>query len=356
MKSPFLLTTSGATTCMWPTKNFWRNTIRAEYLISLLNAYGLSFIALAMFHTSSDIQNGEAYDLQEYIDNRNGGLSVGLHSITFTTGLESFWWTSIFGRWRASLALTWLYGPVGGLLRLCKEVICHHSGAGAEGWWHNVWWLKTDGIFGVCSLPKTPPAAYVWDKAVCCAPVQKVEYDAASNAAISCVAKSGDTMTSDLTMDGALVRALQMTYPPEDCAGLRSRWSHPMQRIHVTQTVEKWWPVTWWWMVPNGLSLRSLCAGLSHLLDPGTASCIWSCRGCCGYMGLQGQWHNVPWLIHEWYPSAWTPNSLFLSSLCKGCGGLLDQGAASRNLCSRGCCGHMCRRKQWHNVWWLNHE
>ena len=39
-----------------------------------------------MFHTLSDVQDGKPYTLQEYIDNRSGGLSVGLRSITFTVG------------------------------------------------------------------------------------------------------------------------------------------------------------------------------------------------------------------------------------------------------------------------------
>ena len=39
-----------------------------------------------MFHTLSNVQRGEAVPLQRCIDNRDGRLSIGLRSITFTAG------------------------------------------------------------------------------------------------------------------------------------------------------------------------------------------------------------------------------------------------------------------------------
>ena len=51
-----------------------------------------------MFHTISNVQRGEAVPLQEYIDNRDGDLRVGLRSITYSVGWfnipsgESFSW------------------------------------------------------------------------------------------------------------------------------------------------------------------------------------------------------------------------------------------------------------------------
>lgn len=39
-----------------------------------------------MFQTLSNVQSGEAIDLQQYVDNCDGCLHVGLHSITFTMG------------------------------------------------------------------------------------------------------------------------------------------------------------------------------------------------------------------------------------------------------------------------------
>lgn len=53
-----------------------------------------------MFHTLSDVQRGEAVPLQQYIDNRDGRLYIGLKSITFAVGWynieqrETFSWRS----------------------------------------------------------------------------------------------------------------------------------------------------------------------------------------------------------------------------------------------------------------------
>ena len=53
-----------------------------------------------MFHTLSNVQRGEAIPLQQYIDNRDGRLSIGLRSITFAAGWhniekgEKFSWKS----------------------------------------------------------------------------------------------------------------------------------------------------------------------------------------------------------------------------------------------------------------------
>lgn len=56
-----------------------------------------------MFHTLSDVQRGEAVPLQQYIDNRDGHLYIGLKSITFAVGWynieqgETFSWRSTGG-------------------------------------------------------------------------------------------------------------------------------------------------------------------------------------------------------------------------------------------------------------------
>ena len=56
-----------------------------------------------MFHTLSDVQRGEAVPLQQYIDNRDGHLCVGLKSITYAVGWynieprETFSWRSTVG-------------------------------------------------------------------------------------------------------------------------------------------------------------------------------------------------------------------------------------------------------------------
>jgi len=56
-----------------------------------------------MFHTLSDVQRGEAVHLQQYIDNRDGRLYIGLKSITFAVGWhnieqgETFSWRSTGG-------------------------------------------------------------------------------------------------------------------------------------------------------------------------------------------------------------------------------------------------------------------
>ena len=56
-----------------------------------------------MFHTLSDVQRGEAVPHQQYIENRDGRLFVGLNSITFAAGWyniergEKFSWRSTGG-------------------------------------------------------------------------------------------------------------------------------------------------------------------------------------------------------------------------------------------------------------------
>jgi len=56
-----------------------------------------------MFHTLSDVQSGESVFLQQYIDNRNGHLCIGLKSITFAAGWynikqgETFSWKNTGG-------------------------------------------------------------------------------------------------------------------------------------------------------------------------------------------------------------------------------------------------------------------
>ncbi len=56
-----------------------------------------------MYHTISNVQRGEAVPLQQYIDNRDGHLCIGLQSITFTVGWynieqgETFSWRSTGG-------------------------------------------------------------------------------------------------------------------------------------------------------------------------------------------------------------------------------------------------------------------
>jgi len=56
-----------------------------------------------MFHTLSDVQSGGAVPLQQYIDNRDGDLYIGLKSITFAVGWyniergETFSWRSTGG-------------------------------------------------------------------------------------------------------------------------------------------------------------------------------------------------------------------------------------------------------------------
>ena len=56
-----------------------------------------------MFHTLSNVQYGEALSLQQYVDNRDGNLLVGLRSIAYTVGWynldsgESLSWRRVGG-------------------------------------------------------------------------------------------------------------------------------------------------------------------------------------------------------------------------------------------------------------------
>ena len=69
-----------------------------------------------MFHTLSDVQRGEAVPLQQYIDNRDGCLYIGLKSITFAAGWyniergEKFSWRSTGGSEKTLSIPPGLYG------------------------------------------------------------------------------------------------------------------------------------------------------------------------------------------------------------------------------------------------------
>ena len=69
-----------------------------------------------MFQTFSNVQKGEAMPLQQYMDNRDGGLRVGLRSITYTVGWynieagESFSWKGTSGPVNITKIPPGLYG------------------------------------------------------------------------------------------------------------------------------------------------------------------------------------------------------------------------------------------------------
>ena len=68
-----------------------------------------------MFHTLSDVQRGESVSLQQYIDNRDGHLRIGLKSITFTVGwynihTESVSWVNAGGPIETMIIPPGLYG------------------------------------------------------------------------------------------------------------------------------------------------------------------------------------------------------------------------------------------------------
>ena len=79
--------------------------------------------------------------------------------------------------------------------------------------------LNMDGAL-VRGLPTTNPRdTYEGDEAVSWAQAQRVATEATEDVVTTCVAKSGDTMAGDLNMDGALVRGLPTAYPPDSYAG-----------------------------------------------------------------------------------------------------------------------------------------
>ena len=59
-----------------------------------------------MFHTLSNVQRGDAIPLQQYIDNRDGHLRVGLRSLTLTVGWYKVEEEVSFLEWHRDDALT----------------------------------------------------------------------------------------------------------------------------------------------------------------------------------------------------------------------------------------------------------